>query len=448
MKQKSFSLAQLNVLLIVVSLIIFSIIFSFLLYFGLGVIQDSWHARQIAELHASVRNRLILLHQQYPKPTAQQMEEAFADFELDPTYLIVADSEGQILFSYRKTDRGVGRSRGLLVGMQEAHRWESVVSSDGEVLFRFNTHLPSFVEVEANALLLASSGQVLLWALAASLVVAAFTAYLVLLPLKRQSSHLAHALQRMAKGERSVSLEKQSVSEFDTIAQASLVLQQTLQHEEQLRNRWAMDIAHDLRTPLTVLKGQLEAVKDGVFSADEKRLDLLLKEIQRLEVLINGLSLLTRLESPEFILQKSEISLAYILETLKQRFETEAQKRGMQIRIPAQDAFILADSQLFSRALDNLLSNAIHYGHCDKPISLYVESDSQQQALRLYIENEGSIDPQFLPFIFDRLSRAENARSEDGSGLGLAIVQAIVNAHGWQITVESNEKTRFCLHFM
>ena len=321
------------------------------------------------------------------------------------------------------------------------------MSAQGEVMFHYNTHLPSFVEVEANALLLSASRQLLVWALVASLLIASLVAYLVLLPLKRQSRHLAQALGRMAQGDRSVALSKQSVEEFDTIAQASLVLQQTLEHEEQLRSRWAMDIAHDLRTPLTVLKGQLEAIKDGVFTPDASRLDLLLKETQRLEFLINSLSLLTKLESPDFEVQKTEISLLMVLDTLKKRFEAEAQKRGMRIDITCENVMLLADSQLFSRALDNLLSNAIHYGKADKAIHITVLVDDHKEPLQCTIENEGLIDPEFLPFAFDRLSRAESARSEEGSGLGLSIVKAIVNAHGWKITVTSEKTTKFTLHF-
>ncbi|MPM93534.1 Sensor kinase CusS [bioreactor metagenome] len=301
--------------------------------------------------------------------------------------------------------------------------------------------------MEGIGYLLSAAWQVLLISFLIAFLAAVVLAFFVLYPLKRQSEKLASALERIANGERDVSFPEQKVLEFETIAEASLVLQGTLSKEETLRDQWTADIAHDLRTPVTVLKGQLEAISDGVFTADAKRLDLLLRETGRLENLINSLSLLTRLESPNFKPEVQRISLTDLLRQTQARFEAEAAKRAMVVSIPTKQASVVADTALLTRSLDNLISNAIRYGEANSTITITFEADGQKNAVWLCIENEGHIDQAFLPHVFDRLSRSEHARSTEGSGLGLAIVKAIVEAHHWTIEAESNKTTRFILRF-
>jgi signal transduction histidine kinase len=97
--------------------------------------------------------------------------------------------------------------------------------------------------------------------------------------------------------------------------------------------------------------------------------------------------------------------------------------------------------------MDNLISNAVRYGTAPSTITIHVVGDSAGNAVQLSIENEGVIEEAFLPRLFDRLSRAETSRSSEGSGLGLSIVKAIAEAHGWNIAVTSEKKTKFTLYF-
>ncbi len=106
-----------------------------------------------------------------------------------------------------------------------------------------------------------------------------------------------------------------------------------------------------------------------------------------------------------------------------------------------------ADLNLFTRLLDNLISNAVRYGDASSSIGIHVEGNSAGNAVQLSIENEGVIEEAFLPRLFDRLSRAEASRTSEGTGLGLSIVKAIAEAHGWNIAVISKKKTKFTLYF-
>ncbi|MGE4584554.1 MAG: HAMP domain-containing sensor histidine kinase [Sphaerochaeta sp.] len=441
--QSRLTLARLNMLLVFSCLFVFMLTLSLFLYFGLDVIQVSWQQKQQTALNAYVQDTLLSLS----NPTAEQVSQAFSSLPYAPTYLFITDAQDHVLYSYRKAEGGMGRARMMQLGLAEGQNWQEVRASDGNLLYRYSTHLPSFSEDQANALLLEAARQVLFIALLVSLVISLILAFLFLFPLKKQSRLLASALERMADGKRDVQLTKSRVVEFSQIAQASDILQRTLKQEERLRTQWAQDIAHDLRTPVSVLKGQLEAISDGVFKADAKRLELLLKETGRLEQLISSLSLLTRLESPDLTVKQEVLQMKPLLASLKRRFELQAKERDMQLDVADDQASLRADAQLLERALDNLVNNAIRYGNAHSTIRIRLDSDSQGQATALSVENEGTIDSSFIPRLFDRLSRAETSRSSEGSGLGLAIVKAIASAHHWTVEVSSEQYTRFTLHF-
>ena len=442
--RKPFSLAALNLALVVLSLLIFALVLSLFLSFGLDAAQASWHAKEEASLNAYIVSQLLQSEQPV---TAEIASILFNSLPYTPTYLYVSDSQGQLLYSYRKAERGAGRGRGMQLGLTENLNWQEVKSSSAELVYRYAVHLPTFSEMEGNASLLAAAERILIWALLIALAVSTLLAFLFLKPLKRQSKMLAQALDSMAGGQRSVELRSEHIVEFSIIANAAQTLQDTLKNEEQLRRQWAEDIAHDLRTPVSVLKGQLEAVEDKVLPFNDERLYLLQHETVRLESLINSLSLLTKLESPDVKVHTSEINLHAFLTTFIQRFEAQAAKRDMQIVLSSGDVVLSADTQLFTRALENLVSNAIRYGKEKSIIRVNVTPDATTKAESLSIENEGTIEKSYIPYVFDRLSRGEAGRRSDGSGLGLSIVRAIVQAHGWSIDVKSNKTTIFTVHF-
>jgi two-component system sensor histidine kinase BaeS len=200
-----------------------------------------------------------------PQPVSPETASSlFSSLPYAPTYLYVSDSLGQLLYSYHKAERGAGRGRGLQYGLVENLQWREVRSSSDELLYRYAVHLPTFAEIEGNASLLAAAKRILIWALLIAMAVSTLLAFLFLKPLKKQSRLLAQALDRMAGGERTVSVDGKHIVEFDVIANAARTLQDTLKSEESLRRQWAEDIAHDLRTPVAVLSGQLDAVQDKV----------------------------------------------------------------------------------------------------------------------------------------------------------------------------------------
>nr|WP_319475146.1 HAMP domain-containing sensor histidine kinase [uncultured Sphaerochaeta sp.] len=445
--RRTISLSKLNFLLVLLSLLVFTSLLSLMLFFGLDATQDAWYSQQITSLQRQIEERILEVYRQEGSLSEEALSAALEDLLQQPTYLIISDTERNTLYSYHKTDRSVGRARGFQFGQLENQKILPITGENGQTIAYYSLHLPTFSEVEANAMLVSAARNVLIWALFISLLVAVLLAFLFFLPLKKRSRELTEGLSSMANRQRDVVLKQSMVSEFADISEAAKKLQENLLHEERLRRQWAADIAHDLRSPVTVLKGQLEGVADGVLKLDEHRIELFLSETEKLTYMINDLSLLTHLESPGYAVHTEPVRVDEVLKHLLSRFEVQAKQRGMEFSYAAIPLLLQADLNLFTRLLDNLVSNAVRYGEAPSSIVIFVEGDASGNAVQLRIENEGIIEEAFLPRLFDRLSRAEASRTSEGTGLGLSIVKAIVDAHGWNIAVTSKKKTIFTLYF-
>lgn len=438
--------------LVLVSLGIFALVLALLLTFGLGEIMRVWHEDEDKALHQYVRTTLLEMQGEATvtgkKVTQADLVRSFEGLPFAPDYLVVTASDGSLLYYYKEAERGTGKARMALKNLKEIQQWNDVTLADGSLAFRYALHLPAFDEQASNGFLIAASRLLLLWGLVAAAVLSLFLAYLFTRPLKRESKRVVQSLQRMAEGERNVPLVLGKVAEFNDIAQASQVLQDHLVVEERLRRQWAEDIAHDLRTPLSVLRAQLEAMVDGVFKLETSRLEKLVLETGKLETLVNSLALLTHLETPGFSPKLQEVKLDAFLHPVCEQFAQRASQKDMSLEILSPEASLYCDPSLLERALGNLLSNAIKYGKGGTSVKLVVTVGSTGKAQSLCIENQGTIGQEVLTHMFDRLYRGEEARSSEGAGLGLAIVKAIVDAHRWSITITSEGTTKACVSFI
>lgn len=437
--------------LVLISLGIFALVLALLLTFGLGKIMQVWHEDENRALHQYVTTTLQELQKEAiirgSAVTQIDIVRSFEGIPFTPDYLLVTSSDGELLYYYKEAERGTGRARIALKNLKEIESWNDVRLADGTLAFRFALHLPAFDEQESNGFLIAASKLLLLWGLVAAAVLSLFLAYLFTRPLKRESKSVVQALQSMAAGERAVPLVLGKVAEFNDIATASQVLQEHLIEEEQLRRQWAEDVAHDLRTPLSVLRAQLEAMVDGVFTIEKSRLEKLVLETGKLEILINSLSLLSHLETPGFSPKLQDVNLNPFLHTLCEQYSAQARKKNMILEVVSPEAILASDPSLLERSLGNLLANAIKYGTEGTVVKLMVTVDATNRAESLQIENEGAINEEVLKHMFDRLYRGEEARSTEGTGLGLSIVKAIIEAHSWSIAITSEDTTKVIISF-
>lgn len=437
--------------LVLISLGIFASVLALLLTFGLGKIMQIWHEDEQKALHQYISTTLLDLQQEATAKESNVVQadlvRAFEGLPFAPDYLVVTSSAGALLYYYKEAERGSGQARMVLRNLKDIQQWYEVTLPDGSLAFRYALHLPAFDEQASNGFLIAASRLLLFWALVVGALLSLFLAYLFTRPLQRESKSVVRSLQRMAGGERAIPLRLGKIAEFNDIAQASQVLQEHLAEEEQLRRQWAEDIAHDLRTPLSVLRAQLEAMVDGLFKVEKPRLEKLVLETEKLENLVNSLALLTHLETPGFRPRQQDVKLDLFLLGLCDQYDQPAKLKGMSLEVISAEALLQADPSLLERALGNLLSNAIKYGTQGSVVQVVVTADATGKARSLCIENEGQIAEDVLSHMFDRLYRGEEARFSEGTGLGLSIVKAIVEAHRWDIAITSEDTTKALISF-
>ena len=214
--------------------------------------------------------------------------------------------------------------------------------------------------------------------------------------------------------------------------------------DETVKNDLITSVAHDLRTPLTSIIGYLDLVSSGKnISEDVKNqyINIAYNKSKRLEKLIEDLFAYTKFTTGEVTIHTSEVDMVKFMEQLVDEFYPSFQEAGLlyEFRTSHNQAVIEADGDLLSRAIANLISNAVKYGKDGKRIK--IELTKHVEHIVLAITNYGELIPkEDIDNIFDRFYRVETSRSRDtgGSGLGLAIAKNIIKMHGGTITAKSD----------
>jgi two-component system sensor histidine kinase BaeS len=249
---------------------------------------------------------------------------------------------------------------------------------------------------------------------------------------------VANAINRIALGDLSVRISEKGVREIALIARSANELGKKLEREEGLRQQWAADIAHDLKTPLAALKSQLEGMHDGVLEKTPARIRRVLQELSRIEALMNDLGELTRLESPEMRISLKAVKTAEFLKELKTRFSHQIEKKSITSHWDSETKALYGDEQLLLRAMSNFISNALR--HTPERGTIRVGITHTGFTCTFSVFNSGDpIPPEELPKVFDRLFRGEYARISPGAGLGLTIAKKIAQLHGGSVSIESSE---------
>ncbi|MGE5073322.1 MAG: sensor histidine kinase [Anaerolineae bacterium] len=257
--------------------------------------------------------------------------------------------------------------------------------------------------------------------------------------LTRPIRELTTAIRAMAEGELKQSVQVHSQDELGELAAAFNQMSADLDRLLRARRQMTADIAHDLRNPLTVIGGYIESMRDGVLKPTPERLDAIQSEVEHLQKLVEDLRLLSQADAGELALNRERISLPNLLERASQSYRPLAEKQGITLGIEAQDALpeILADPARLARVLGNLIGNSLRYTPQGGAVTLRARLQAPGWLELSVSDNGNGIAPEALPYIFDRLYRADEARSTDESGLGLAIARSIVEAHGGSISADS-----------
>lgn len=214
-----------------------------------------------------------------------------------------------------------------------------------------------------------------------------------------------------------------------------------LEEAFQRLSRFSADIAHELRTPVNNLRGEIEVALTNPRPAEEYRevLGSSLEECARLAGLIDSLLFLARAESPEAEIQKIQLDVGRELATVRDYYEASAAEAGVSLAVTAPTGLVaLLDRSLFQRAVGNLLANALAHSSPGGRITL--AGDRENGAVCIDVADTGSgIPPDHLPHVFDRFYRADQARTTSAGrvGLGLAIVHSIMDLHRGSVAIRS-----------
>jgi len=347
--------------------------------------------------------------------------------------LFLADADGRIVAGASSNELGRRLDQDLLAS-------GLAIEIDGEVvgtLVVSNSWTGALGHIELEYL--QQVNQALVWggvsAVAVALILGTFLAWRITTPVRK----LTHAAENVAAGDLSGRVEIQSGDEIGQLALAFNRMADNLAQADELRRRMTADIAHELRTPLSIIRGQVEAIQDGIFPPDAEHLAPIHDETMLLNRLVEDLRTLALAEAGQLPLQKTEVDPAALVERVVAKFHplTAAKSVTLQVDVPPELALTLMDSQRIEQVLTNLLANAIRHTPAGGTVSVSARSD---QDLVVEVSDTGAgIAPADLPHVFDRFWRGDKSRARDrgGAGLGLAIARQLVEAHNGRIWVES-----------
>jgi len=258
------------------------------------------------------------------------------------------------------------------------------------------------------------------------------------------SRHLLKPVQRLILGTRELADRNFSVrikpgmgDELGQLAENFNAMAHTLEEYEKMRRQWLTDISHELRTPLAVLRGEIEALQDGVREPTTANLASLHSEIMRIGKLVENLHLLSMADSEQIFLNKQWICPCSVLDTVIENYQTRFDQSRLRIEdglAPVKMVRIKADADGMAQVFTNIFENACRYVH--SPGTLCISGRADDHFLTVHFEDSGpGVPDEALPRLFDRLYRVDSSRDRNsgGSGLGLSICRHIVEKHNGRI---------------
>jgi signal transduction histidine kinase len=255
-------------------------------------------------------------------------------------------------------------------------------------------------------------------------------------------SQLVEAAKAVSRRDLDYRVETQGSQELQELAHSFNRMAEELEQAEITRRNLMADVAHELRTPLAVLNGNLRAMLDGVHALSEEEIALLYEQTQHLNRLVEDLRELSLAEADQLFLNRQEVDLAQLVKETVAHFEFIAEEQGINISEEIDNPLIQPglDENRIRQVMHNLLSNAFRHTPREGSIVVFAKKISNENVVEIAVKDTGEgISPEDLPHIFNRFYRMEKSVSRDrgGTGLGLAIVKAIVEALGGTVSVQS-----------
>ena len=247
---------------------------------------------------------------------------------------------------------------------------------------------------------------------------------------------------KLANGNYNFKFDNNSkISEIDELANTLNYAKNELEHTDELRRDLLANVSHDLKTPLTMIKGYAEMIRDLNYNNEEKRtanLNVIIEESERLNILVEDILTLSKIQSNKDTINKEEFDLVLLINNIIKRYSIYKETEGyiFEVNTPS-EVVINADKKKIEQVIYNLINNAINYTGEDNRVIINVIKDKK---IRVEIKDTGKgIKAEDLPHIWEKYyhSKKKHKRNVIGTGIGLSIVKTILESHKFKYGVES-----------
>jgi two-component system sensor histidine kinase BaeS len=333
---------------------------------------------------------------------------------------------------------GLGRMRGVTPSESAfgAARVVPVVAGGttvGTVSIRFREDvLPPAERQLRDALTRTTLYGILIAALAALLA-----GFVVAEGITRPLRRLTEAVRRLGHGERGARANVRAPGELGELAAAFDTMADTLEREDALRRALTADVAHELRTPVTILAAQCEAMLDGVVEPSAEQIGSLHDEVLRLGRVIEDLETLAAAESAGLQLRRTDADLGAVVEETVRLLAPQFEVGEVAVGTSLEPVVVPGDALRLAQVVRNLLSNALKFTPAGGRVDVTLRRRDGRAELIVADDGVG-IPAAELPHVFDRFWRGSSGRTTSGSGVGLAVVEQLVHAHGGEVTAASS----------
>jgi len=281
-----------------------------------------------------------------------------------------------------------------------------------------------------------------IWIALLMILLSAGLAWLLAYTLGRPLKRITTAAKALAVGRYDIRLPVESTDELGQLARDFNDMAAALEQSEQARRRWVADISHELRTPLAVLRGELEALQDGIRPLTANAIDSLFGDVMRLNRLTEDLYQLSLSDQGALSYRKVHVNPVELLEDDLASLKPEFQNKQISIKWTnnlASPISIYADPDRLSQLYRNLLTNSANYTDSKGQLAITIFRKADKLVLN-FSDSEPGVPEHELPKLFDRFYRVESSRSRylGGAGLGLALCSNIVKAHNGTIQAQSS----------
>jgi signal transduction histidine kinase len=449
--------------------LIFKLLGAFLLIIAIGAVVNSWLTSQAMD------NAFSLYSTRNSQAWAEQLSPALAEYySINMSWRGVETILQSGLSSSGSTGMGNGQGRGFGQGRQGSawmanqrvilaneqgtvindtsgellgHELSAAELSNGAPVLVNGTQVGTVLvtpnniagaNTPAGQFLASVNKSIIISAIIAgviSLLLGAVLFFYVTAPLRQ----LKKAASAISSGDLSQRVDIRSKDELGDLGQTFNQMAESLNSAEIQRQHLVADIAHELRTPITVIQANLEAMLDEVLPLNVEQVAALHDETLLLNRLVADLRLLSQAEAGALKLERHETEIGSLIQRVVEKIRVQAQQKGINLEIETSENLprISIDADRITQVLNNLIGNALRYTPQNgKIIVSATNSSGSAGTIQISVTDTGSgIDRVALPFVFDRFYRADQsrARNSGGSGLGLAIVKQLVEAHGGKV---------------